>query len=123
MLSRLSKHIEKITDKGQNCILNLLDNIQKCSTFNCNAALILLDFKKAFDRLSHDLIISALDFSNFGEKMIQTARAEAALLSPRISVETSLIKLILSPCLERVTSNTVGGENDEIFDEIWLPTI
>ena len=55
--------------------------------------------------------------------MIQTARAEAALLSPRISVETSLIKLILSPCLERVTSNTVGGENDEIFDEIWLPTI
>ena len=38
------------------------------------AAILLVDFSKAFDKLNHGFVLSALEFFNFGPKMLQIAK-------------------------------------------------
>ena len=116
----------------QECVMSVIDNISKCLSNNSNAALILIDFTKAFDRISHDFVSSVLRFFNFGPKMLKIAKTllsgrcgsiiTEAGLSPSfpfnsgtgqgapescyffvIALEILLIKLKLCPTLERVT--------------------
>ena len=115
----------------QECVMSVIDNISKCLVNQSNAALILVDFTKAFDRVSHDFVSSVLEFFNFGPKMMQIAKTlltgrhgsiiTEAGLSPSfafnsgtgqgapescyffiIALEILLIKLKLCPSIERV---------------------
>ena len=114
------------------CVINMIDNIVKSNAFNKRAAIICIDFTKAFDCISHDYVISVLKFFNFGDKMLKMAKT---LLSGRtgsiitedglspsfpflsgtgqgapesafffiIALEILLIKLKLTPLIERIS--------------------
>ena len=148
--ARLSNVIDQICDVRQKayshskviseCLIAIIDNIEKCKHYDSQAAILLVDFSKAFDKLNHGFVLSALEFFNFGPKMLQIAKT---LLTSRIgsiiteegltpsfdfdagtgqgapescylfliALEILLIKLKLCPSLERIIVPSTIYEN------------
>ena len=52
-------------------ILNILENIDLAKKLKKTLALISIDFKKAFDSISHEYIEEVMKFFNFSEYMVQ----------------------------------------------------
>ena len=55
-------------------MINTLDNIAKCLKANNQSAIALIDFRKAFDSISHNYVIETLNFFNFGEKILNITK-------------------------------------------------
>jgi hypothetical protein len=55
----------------QEVLICLLDEIQKAKAENKKGALLSLDIKKAFDSISHEYLIKAFKFFNFGDYIIR----------------------------------------------------
>ena len=78
---RIRKYIDKITKVGQKgysstkqcqeVLICLLDEIQKAKASNKKGALLSLDIKKAFDSISHEYLLKAYKFFNFGDYIIK----------------------------------------------------
>jgi exonuclease III len=116
----------------QEAVINILDSINKGIKANSNMNLICIDFRKAFDTLSHSFIIESLKFFGFGDHMLNiiktilTGRVGAILTEDGLSkifeflsgsgqgdsisaflfciaLEILLIKLKLSPTISRIS--------------------
>merc|ERR1711911_14803 len=57
----------------QEAVIDVLDNIKKCIVNNSLAGIVLIDFRKAFDTISHNYILKSLKFFNFSDYMINVA--------------------------------------------------
>ncbi len=78
---RLKTVIDKITAVGQKgysssrqcqeVLINLIDDINLCKNRNKAGALISLDIRKAFDTISHNYLLEAYKFFNFGDNIIK----------------------------------------------------
>jgi hypothetical protein len=55
---------------GQEVLITLLDKIENAKKLNRSGCVVSLDIKKAFDSLSHNFVRHALEFFNFGQKII-----------------------------------------------------
>ena len=76
---RLKIYMEKITGKEQkgfksnrtihSAILNIINDISYANRRKLEKSILLLDFSKAFDNISHEYIMTALEFFNFGPYM------------------------------------------------------
>ena len=110
----------------------------------------MIDFSKAFDKLNHGFVLSALEFFNFGPKMLKIAKT---LLTSRIgsiiteegltpsfdfdagtghpapescylfliALEILLVKLKLCRALERViVPSTIGEIGVETLDDVFF---
>ena len=63
--------------KGRNIGANIrviIDLIEYTDYMNEPGTIILLDFEKAFDRIGHDYLFSALDYFNFGDNFTRWIR-------------------------------------------------
>ena len=56
------------------CLIAILDNIKKCKLYDSQAAILLVDFSKAFNKLNHGFVLSASEFFNC-PKMLQIGKA------------------------------------------------
>jgi hypothetical protein len=70
--------ITKVGQKGysstkqcQEVLINIIDSIQSCKANGKSGALISLDIRKAFDTISHDYLLKAYRFFNFGDNIIR----------------------------------------------------
>lgn len=155
--ARLKTVFDKIVSKRQKAysnrkviqeaVLNTLDNISKCIRADNQSAIALIDFRKAFDTISHNYIIETLKFFNFGEKMInitktlQSGRCGSILTedghSPTfnfdsgiaqgapesaylfcIGLEPLLIKLKLCPSIEKIVVFDQTLMNNETLEGV-----
>ena len=82
--NRLKLNIDKNTSKTQKAystnksiheaLINILQCIKKGKNENKKIALLAIDFKKAFDSVSHDYIIEILKFLNYSDYMIKIVK-------------------------------------------------
>ena len=92
--NRLKRVYDKIVSKRQKAyssqkilqeaVIDVLDNIKKCIVNDSLAGNVLIDFRKAFDTISHSYILKSLKFFNFSDYMIDVA--ETLLTGRRGSV-------------------------------------
>ncbi len=82
LAERLKHVMDKITKVGQKgwysstkqcqeVLINIIDSIQSCKANGKSGALISLDIRKAFDTISHDYLLKAYRFFNFGDNIIR----------------------------------------------------
>ena len=60
-------HLKQILQKA---VIDVLDNIKKCIVNDSPAGIVLIDFRKAFDTISHNYILKSLKFFNGSDYMI-----------------------------------------------------
>jgi retron-type reverse transcriptase len=78
--NRLIKVIDRVTNVGQKgysktkqcqeVLISIIDGIGKCKSKKLSGAVLSIDIKKAFDRISHNYLKEVLRFFNFGENLI-----------------------------------------------------
>ncbi len=81
LAERLKHVMDKITQVGQKgyssskqcqeVLINLIDSIHTCKSSGKQGALLSLDIRKAFDTISHDFLLKAYKFFNFGDYIIR----------------------------------------------------
>jgi len=81
LAERLKQVMDKITQVGQKgyssskqcqeVLINIIDSIHTCKSNGKTGALISLDIRKAFDTISHDFLLKAYKFFNFGDYIIR----------------------------------------------------
>jgi exonuclease III len=76
-LKTVSDKITRIGQKGysnskwcQEVVISIFDSIFDAKSRGKSGCIVSLDIKKAFDSISHDFMVKALRFFNFGEKFI-----------------------------------------------------
>ena len=80
LTTRITRVINKLVGSDQKAyssektihytLLIVLNSIHKANLTNANMALALIDFRKAFDKVSHRFILESLAFFNFGPNFI-----------------------------------------------------
>ena len=71
LISGCQKAYQNTSNIGE-IILDILENIALCNYHKTPAIILLIDFSKAFDSISHDYIYESLKFFNFGEYYINS---------------------------------------------------
>ena len=84
MAGRMKKLINKLISGCQKAyqntanigeiLLDILETIAICNYHKKTAIILLIDFSKAFDSISHDYIYESLKFFNFGEYFIKIVK-------------------------------------------------
>jgi hypothetical protein len=79
--NRLNKVVNRICSRSQKgfnsnrftqeCLINVIENIQYCNSTGENGAIVAVDMAKAFDTLSHGFVREVLKFFNFGPNLIR----------------------------------------------------
>ena len=61
-------------DMSGEIILDIVESIAICNHHKKPACILLIDFSKAFDSISHDYIYETLRFFNFGDYFIKIVK-------------------------------------------------
>ena len=77
----------------QNNLLNVFEAISHLNASEIDAALCCVDFKKAFDSISHDYILKVFKFFNFGDNFIRLITTIISGKQGRINVDGSFTPL------------------------------
>ena len=111
--SRINKVIDKlvgIRQKGfsssrilQNNLVNIFETIRHVNDAEIDAALCCVDFRKAFDSLSHEYIIKVFEFFNFGPSFIKLIKTIITGKQGRINVGG-----VFSPLFDFLAGNGQG---------------
>jgi hypothetical protein len=73
LISGCQKAYQNTANIGE-IILDIIETIAICNHHKKPAAIILIDFSKAFDSISHSYIYESLSFFNFGKYFIKMVR-------------------------------------------------
>ena len=75
LISSCQKAYQNTSNIGE-IILDILETIALCNYHKKPAIILLIDFSKAFDSISHEYIYESLKFSNFGDHFIKIVRQD-----------------------------------------------
>ena len=105
---RLKKVIDKLTSNSQKAysstyviseaILNILEYTKKAENEGKNLALLVIDFKKAFDSLSHEYLLEILKFYNISPYMIAIFETMIKNKQADILTDSRIMELFLILC-------------------------
>ena len=105
---RLKKLIDKLTSKSQKAysstkviseaILNILEYTKNAEIEGKNLALLAIDFKKAFDSVSHDYLLEILKFYNISPYMIAIFKTMIKNKQAGILTDSGITELFLILC-------------------------